>query len=647
MNRSLALFIVSIALWCASAYGQATSRDNAALVLDTLGVWRIHETLKPPVIQLDDGLKPIQSTYDWLDRETAPAPADWTSPGFADGNWLRGGARAASRTPYLANLCLRARFEVTDPAQVKDLNLSLTYYGGAIVYVNGQELVRGHLAKEGAPAMAEAYPPEAFVADDGKMLPAPNWLMEKYPKGLAARARTLANVAIPAKLLRKGVNVLAIEIVRSPYHKILDEKKNQAADKKELATRNCPYDLSWNTCELRRVQLTAAGTEGLVSNASRPKELQAWNSDILTPDYTSDFGDRCETPRPVELKGPGNGYISGKIVVGSPKAIEGLKVTCGDLKQGDAVIPAANVRVRYAVPFGHTASNSDAYGNNAAELDSLLETPLASFPATPAGKGAVVPIWLTLKAPKDAKPGLYTGQVTIEARGEKALTVPVRVEIAGFSVPDTQDYRTWVELMQSPDTLAIEYNVPLWSERHWAMIADSMRYMGEIGSRVVHIPLIAQTNSGNEQSMVRFIKKPDGTYDYDFSIMDKYLDSAEKCMGRPKFTAFIAWEIYLNTPKQEVKFTGKQDVPNHDFDREGAWLAARWELRGKGPAVTAIDPATGKLSTINLPRFEDPAARAIWKPLFDQLHQRMARRGLEQTMVLGMASDVWPNKEER
>jgi len=641
------LFLFSMAIGCASAYGQASRKGNApAVVLDTLSVWRIHETLKPPLIRLDDGLKPVTSTYEWLDRETAAAPAGWTNPDFSDGNWLRGGARAASRTPYVAGLCLRARFEVTEPAQVQDLTLSLTYYGGAIVYLNGRELVRGHVSKEGTPPLADGYPPEAFVTQDGKMLPAADWQMDKYPKALAVRARTLADVAIPARLLRKGVNVLAIEIVRAPYHKILDEKKNQAADKRELATRNCPYELAWGTCEVRRVQLTAAGAAGLVPNASRPNELQAWTSDILTADYTSDFGDRCAAPHPVELRGPGNGYLSGKIVLGSPKAIEGLKVTCGDLKQGAAVIPAADLRARYAVPFGRTASNGYDHGNNAAELDCLLETPLDSFWVTAAGKGAVVPIWLTLKAPKNAKPGVYSGQATVEAKGEKALTVPVRVEIADFAVPDTQDYRTWIELVQSPDTLAVEYKVPFWSERHWAMIADSLGYMGEIGSRVVHIPLIAETNSGNEQSMVRFIKRTDGTYDYDFSIMDRYLDTAQRCMGRPKITAFIAWDIYLNTPKEEVKFTGREDVPNHDFDREGAWKAARWELRGKGPAVTALDPGTGQISTIRLPRFEDPAAKAIWQPLFDQLHKRMAKRGLEPTMVLGMASDYWPNNEE-
>ena len=45
-------------------------------------------------------------------------------------------------------------------------------------------------------------------------------------------------------------------------------------------------------------------------------------------------------------------------------------------------------------------------------------------------------------------------------------------------------------------------------------------------------------------------------------------------------------------------------------------------------------------------RFEDPAAKAVWKPLFDELHRRMAKRGLEDTMLLGMASDRWPNKGE-
>ena len=226
--------------------------------------------------------------------------------------------------------------------------------------------------------------------------------------------------------------------------------------------------------------------------------------------------------------------------------------------------------------------------------------------------------------------------------------MPVKLEVGGFVEPDTQDYRTWMELMQSPDTLAMEYKVPMWSEKHWELMAQSMRYIGEIGSRCLQIPLIAQTNSGNEESMVRWIKKADGTWGWDFSIMDKYLDYAEKHEGTPKIVAFIAWESYLNTPQTAVTLTAQEDkLKNDDWaSMEKSWAAAKWDLRGKGPAVTVLDPATGKVSTENLPRFEDPASQAIWKPLFDELHRRMAKRGLEKTMLLGMASDQTPNKQE-
>jgi len=253
-----------------------------------------------------------------------------------------------------------------------------------------------------------------------------------------------------------------------------------------------------------------------------------------------------------------------------------------------------------------------------------------------------------VKVPADAKAGTYTGEVTIEVRGEKTLVVPVSLQVADFVVPDTQDYKTWIELMQSPDTLAEEYKVSLWSERHWELIAQSLRYIGEIGSRVLIIPLIAQTNTGNSESMVRWIKKDDGTYDYDLSILDRYLDTAIKHMGKPRFVAFTAWEIYLATPQNEVKLT-PEEAQKKDSDwasMEKSWSAARWDLRGKGPAVTALDPKTGQTSTINLPRFEDDAAMAAWKPLFDLLHEDMAERGLEDTMLLGMASDMWPNKDE-
>jgi hypothetical protein len=638
MSRAVVVGLV-VAAGAAWVFGAAESAPAAqrapagqpVVVLDTKSVWHTYTALKPPVVKTDGAPKPVTSLYPWVDKETPLAPENWNTRDFADEAWLRGNAQVGPHTPYASNLYLRARFEVTDPSQVKDLKLSVSYYGGAIVYVNGQELARGNLAKDtkDATAVAEAYPASVFVLENGEIV-LDYWGYKGPKEAITGRQRNL-DIAVPGPVLRKGVNIVAIQIIRAPYHKLVAEywEKSKRKEARELGEANLPYDFNWYTCEMREVKLTAAGPLGLVPNAGRAKQLQAWNSDVLTSDTYADVGDHCEALRPVAIKGPRNGWSSGKVVLGSPKAIEGLKVTCGELKQAAAVIPAAAMRARYGVAFADKPTDKEP-------LESLLETPLDSFPVI--GDGAVVPIWLTVKIPADARPGLYTGEVTIEVKGEERLHVPVRLQVADFLVPDAQDYKTWIELMQSPDTLALEYNVPLWSDKHWELIAQSMRYIAEIGSRVVIVPLIAQTNSGNSESMVRWIKKDDGTYDYDLTIVDKYLDTAVKSMGKPKFTVFTAWEIYLATPTKEIADPNPQG--------EAAWLAARWKLRGKGPAATALDPKTGQTSTFNLPRFEDPNAMAVWKPLFDRLRKDMARRGLESTMLLGMTSDMWPNKEE-
>jgi hypothetical protein len=100
-----------------------------------------------------------------------------------------------------------------------------------------------------------------------------------------------------------------------------------------------------------------------------------------------------------------------------------------------------------------------------------------------------VPIWVTVKVPKDAKPGAYTGELKITAGGGAPPVVPVKVEVAGWTVPDPADHATWLELMQSPDTLAIEYGVQPWSEKHFELIGRSLKLLGEAGAGVLYIPL--------------------------------------------------------------------------------------------------------------------------------------------------------------
>jgi Glycoside hydrolase 123, catalytic domain len=541
----------------------------------------------------------------------------------------------------------------------------VTYHGGAIVTVNGREVARKHLPSGAlaAGALAEGYPEEAYLTPKG------TWLQAYEARGkadaelarrLALRERTLSDVAIPAKLLRRGMNVIAIEIVRAPYHKVVEERKNEA----QARRRGTPYVLCFNTCEFTLVQVTSKSAAGLEPNVARPKGLQVWSSDVLLADFDMDYGDRAAPLAPVRIVGTRNGAFSGKVVVGSDKPLEGLRATISDLRgPGGATIPASAVRIRYALPWGgergvywpHYGSGDtmrSRYSRRPTLLSALSEAPPEAVAVAEkrAGRydlktpnqvspspGAVVPVWMTIGVGKDAAAGTYAAQVTIEAKGHPAMSVPVVLTVEDWTLPDPQDYRTWVELTQSPDTLSIEYGLKPWSDEHWRMIGRSLALLKEVGSGVLYVPLVCRTNLGNDESMVRWIPKADGSYEYDFSVMDKYLDVAEKSMGRPKIVCFVVWDIYM-CPKKQIK--GR-------FDQEFKHvIKAREALKGVGPAVTVVDRASGKLETVYLPPFTEARTQKLWWPLLEQLQKKMTDRKLKDVMMLGLVSDAWPVKAE-
>jgi len=622
--------ILSSITWC----GAQDNPPVSTVVLGSMSFWRFYQTVRPPVAEVDGEVR----TFDgpWPEWEKYSPPADWTSRDFDDCGWVRNMVRMTAYDANLAQLCLRGKFSVSDPSAVSGLKLSLAYHGGAIVYVNGQELARSHIAP-GAD-LAEPYPPEAFLDKDGALARRVGvWNARGIDAGDTVRQmrrRVLDKVEVPPGLLRPGVNVVALKIVRAPYSKDVYEYRP-----KENDTR-----FRWPVCMLYEATLTAAQAEGLTPNAVRPEGFQAWNQNLLASDFVIDWGDRTEPLRPVQITGTRNGAFSGKVMVGSNRAIQGLSVKVSDLRGAGGVIPSSAVRVRYAVPWGENGSlrSRSSMGRVDAELGCLVETPPEEIPLSQSQTsrvlvdGAVTALWLTVQVPRDAAAGTYTGSVTVGAQGETPVTVPLELKVADWALPDPQDYCVWVEILQSPDTLALEYETPLWSDRHWDLIAQSFRLVRDSGSRIVYIPLIAQSNLGNAESMARWVPRDAGSYQYDFSVMDRYLETAEENLGPLKIVVFPVWEAYM---AQKEGFQGRGY--HKQFMEKNDRFAG-----STGPVVTVLDKATGKTENVVLPRFEEPGSKEMWKGLFDQVRQRLAQRGLAGKMMLGMMNDACPSQQD-
>ncbi len=395
-----------------------------------------------------------------------------------------------------------------------------------------------------------------------------------------------------------------------------------------------PENVRTIAAALLAAMILGANEPGLLAQAPArsPGGIQVWTSDVVSDEMSSNA---TKELKPVSLVGVRNGAFSGKLVVESGTAIKGLKVSVGVLTGAGGAIPARNVQVRYATDW-LDISFSLVPGRG----DILLESPPEAVPANNRGR-AVQPVWITVQVPKDAKAGVYTGEVSVQPQGADAVKVPLKLDVQDWTLPDPQDYRTFLDFIESPDTLALEYKTPLWSKKHWELIDRSFKLLSPTGGRTLYVPLICGTNLGNEQSMVRWIPKGDGKYDYDFTVLDKYLDSAEKNLGRPKLVIFQVWDICMTSDEVWAFKRGTSSDP--EIQQKVA--ENRKELLNKGPRVTALDPATNETSILILPRYDDPASKALWQPVFAEIRKHLARRGLEQTMMLGLMNDALPSKE--
>ena len=649
-----------IAILSLAAQAHAAER---VVVLDTTGYWRLHHALAPPVIDLPDALTPIEIN-DWLDRPTPTPGPDWREPAYDDRTWVRGPARIKARTPWLEQLSMRARFTVTDPQRVEDLRLTVAYHGGVAVYLNGRRIARQHLPEDepAGQTLAEPYPREAFVAEAGGILQ--EWdgrnreRSAENERRLALRTRTLEDLPIPADALVEGVNVLAIEIRRAPYHAAVHELRHD-----EPGRRGSRYNLPFNTCAIQHVQLSAArGARGVVSvEAVRPEGVQVFNSDPLATDFDLDFAGPSEPLYPLRIVAPRGGIASGKVVVGSRTAIEGLA------GRVDGELPVTRTRVRYGLPWGgeegvwgqrytYWDMNFSRYPRQPRPFGALAESAPQIVEVREVGPspgrdldtpdqpepvfGATLPVWVTFDVARDAPAGVHEAELVIEAAGEPAMTVPVELVVADWTLPEVDERRVFSELIQVPDTTALEYELEMWSEEHWAMIAEAFELIGETSSRVLHLPLIAHTNKGAAESMVRWRRTDDGAWEHDYSILERYLDTAIEHMGRPAIVVLHAWEIYQLHPER-----ARASSSHNQEARALSHIADATGEAGTGPVVTTIDDS-GELGTATLPHFDEPDGQAIWQPVFDQVLAMLEERGLTDAAAVGCMSDAWPNPAE-
>ena len=644
---NMSVFMCVCVCFLATAVKPAAGADGKQ-ILNEASVWRTHVTWGTPMQYDGSGLKKAKFRKH-MKTSTPPAPKEWMKSEFDDSAWglwreihavetLAGSdvvlydtkQYGAQQSSSMRRRCLRGKFRVTDPADVKNLTVTVVYRGGVGVFLNGKEVGRGNLSSEAlADSMgcAEPYAKEVYYKPDGKPWGLKNMSInglvfkdEVTLKDFNQRMRKLT-VKLPSEALCAGVNVLSLDVRVAP-------------SPVEVGVQGW-----WNACGVALIDVRADGP--MKPAGTRPDGIQVWTANSLFK--VSPFGSanmnrvgngrrvilwsiplcwksEADGVGAVRMIGARNGVFSGQVVLSSVEDINGLNVKASDiaLTDGSFKIPASACEIGYMTYAAEPPSRLTDV--SVSLLDVLYENPpkvVESYPAKPfpgafdvsskktdiswRDGGATLSVWVNVKVPKDAPAGEYTGSITVSAEGLKPVAVPVNLKVHGYVLPDPRDFVPHIGLVHSPESLVWQYNVKPWSDEHFVLIEKTLQKMGELGGNTLFIPLINKTWLGNTQTLVRLVKKGDG-FTYDFSIFDRYLDLFCKYMN-PKAIC-----LYTFSPSRKTC----------------------------GSAVlTTIDD--GKLGTFNAPDYAPtPEAIAFWKPLITEVRSRLKQRGLDGSVSIGM-----------
>ena len=219
-----------------------------------------------------------------------------------------------------------------------------------------------------------------------------------------------------------------------------------------------------------------------------------------------------------------------------------------DLKCGRGIIPAANVVGGFVQPV-----LTDKFtGCGRHEVDAHGEVPVAdritAADTTVLAGGARRGLWLTVQVPQDVKPGTYKGSVELVSGGKKTK-YGYSIKVLDRTLPAPKEWAFHLDLWQNPYAIARVHNVELWSNEHFEVLRPYMLKLASAGQKAITATLIDRPWDGQTYdpfgSMVTWVKKADGTWWYDFTIFDRWVEFMMSCGIDKEITCFsmIPWKL--------------------------------------------------------------------------------------------------------
>ncbi|MDH6306610.1 hypothetical protein M2459_003397 [Parabacteroides sp. PF5-5] len=321
--------------------------------------------------------------------------------------------------------------------------------------------------------------------------------------------------------------------------------------------------------------------------------------------------------------------VNGQAVLWTEAGVSDLTVSVSDLKNGANIIPASAIEtnfVRYVMTDELSKDGTTGCGHrpDPSEWDSsLVADMLDNVKLLDVKARSTQPIWMNVWVPSDAKAGKYKGTLTISGKDFSARQLQIELNVLNHTLPAPKDWVFHLDLWQNPYAVARYCQVPLWSKEHFNAMRPIMKRLAEAGQKgitcsIMHKPWAGQTYD-HFDSMIGRMKMLNGTWAYDYTVFDKWVEFMMNDVGIDKYIycyTMIPWALrfdYYDQATASIRFVEAKPGEAAYEEYWGTFLkdfAKHLRKKGWFEKVTIAMDERGEEAmkeTIKLIRKADPA----------------------------------------
>lgn len=180
----------------------------------------------------------------------------------------------------------------------------------------------------------------------------------------------------------------------------------------------------------------------------------------------------------LELLVPRNSRTSAQLTLTALDGTRDLRVAIGALTTATGTrLPGSSAQVR----FPEYIPDLEAGG--------VVADPLREVASVDVARGHNLPIWITVRVPAEAPPGLYRGDLVVSSAAGALGSFVLQVSVPAVAFRDVADRPFVLDLWVHPDAVADHLGLEPWSDAHFAALKPYWADLAAAGQRVINLAI--------------------------------------------------------------------------------------------------------------------------------------------------------------